>query len=357
MSLFTLVGCGQQKVQVPKRDVIRPVRYVEITAAGAERERTFTGTARAGFRSKLSFKVAGTIKKLPVNTGDNVKSGVLMALLDDKDYRLKVQQSEAALKQAKAAARNAEAGYGRVRSLYENNSVSRSELDGARASAEQARATVQLLERQLEQAKLQVTYTRLIAPSNCSVASVLAEENENVASGQAVILVTYGASPEVELSVPETYIALVEKGMTVQVSFDALPKKSFPALVTEVGVATTTMATTFPVVVRLLADNPSVRPGMAASVKFRFDAVGDKKRYLVPPFAVSEDAKGRFVYVLKRTKDGLGLVSRREVTTGALTSQGLEVFTGVKEGELVVTAGVTKIKAGMTVKISSPRGM
>ena len=350
--LLTIAGCGPEKVnRQVKKAPIRPVRCTVVKAAGAERERTFTGSSRAGFRSKLSFKVSGTIKKLPVNTGDLLKAGVLLAELDDKDYKLKVQQSEAALKQAKAAARNADARYGRVRSLYENNSISRSELDSARAAAEQARASVQLLERQLEQAKLQVTYTRLMAPSNCSVAAVLAEENENVAPGQAVVLVTYGASPEVELSMPETYIALVEKGMTVQVFFDALPGKVFPAVVTEVGVATTSMSTTFPVVVRLLKDVADIRPGMAASVVFRFDKFGDKERYLIPPFAVGEDTKGRFVFIVTKVANGLGTIERRQVKTGSLTSRGLEVFSGVEPGDVVVTAGVSKIKEGLTVKV------
>ena len=354
--LFSLVaGCGQQqKVLQPKEPPLRPVRYTVVKAAGAERERTFTGSARAGFRSKMSFKVAGTIKQLPVKLGDEVKAGTLLAALDEKDYKLKVQQSEAALKQAKAASRNAEARYGRVRSLYENNSISRSELDGSRAAAEQARASVQMLERQLEQAKLQVTYTRLVAPSNCSIAEVQAEVNENVASGQAVVLVTYGASPEVELSMPESYIALVEKGTTVQVSFDALPDRTFPAVVTEVGTAMRAISTTFPVVVRLLKDVTEIRPGMAASVVFRFDKYSEKERFLIPPFAVGEDTKGRFVYVIKELKDGLGKVARQEVKTGSLTSSGLEIFSGVKVGDVVVTAGVSKIKAGLMVKVPQP---
>ena len=354
--LFSLVaGCGQQeKIVQPKEPPLRPVRYTVVKAAGAERERTFTGSARAGFRSKMSFKVSGTIKKLSVKLGDQVRAGTLLAALDEKDYKLKVQQSEAALEQANAASRNAEARYGRVRSLYENNSISRSELDAARAAAEQAKASVQMLERQLEQAKLQVTYTRLIAPSNCSIAAVQAEVNENVAPGQAVVLVTYGASPEVELSMPEAYIALVEKGTTVQVAFDALPDRTFPAVVTEVGVAMRSISTTFPVVVRLLKDVAEIRPGMAASVVFRFDKYSDKERFLIPPFAVGEDTRGRFVYVIKELKDGIGKIARQEVKTGPLTSSGLEVFHGVKPGDVVVTAGVSKIKEGLKVKVSQP---
>jgi len=356
-----LAGCAstEQRAQ-PAPEPLRPVRYVVARAYTAERERTFTGSARAGVESKLSFKVPGTLRRRAVNVGDRLRSEAVIAELDDKDYRLKVQQGAAALNQAKAAARNASANYGRVRSLYENNSASRSDLDGARAAAEQAEATVQLLERQLEQANLQVTYTRLTAPADCAVAALLAEVNENVAAGQAVALVTYGGHTEVQVSVPETVIGRVEKGMPVQVTFDALPGKTFAAVVTEVGISATTVATTFPVTVRLVeGDDGSVRPGMAASVVVRFDAGDGRQRWLLPSFAVSEDDAGRFVFVVERDPDHArqGTVRRRAVTVGALTAGGMELLTGLADGDLVVTAGVSKIHDGLVVRLDEPGGI
>ncbi len=91
---------------------------------------------------------------------------------------------------------------------------------------------------------------------------------------------------------------------------------------------------------------------MAAEVAFNFQATDNRERFLVPPFAVGEDREGRFVFVVEPQESGLGTVRRRAVTVGELTSDGLEILSGLADGEEVVTAGVTKITDGLTVRIT-----
>ena len=63
------------------------------------------------------------------------------------------------------------------------------------------------------------------------------------------------------------------------------------------------------------------------------------------------DADGRFVYLVEKTGDNLGVARRREVTVGQISDQGLEVLTGLSNGDLLVTAGVTRIRDGLRVKL------
>ncbi|MFQ6114519.1 MAG: efflux RND transporter periplasmic adaptor subunit, partial [bacterium] len=133
---FLACGGGEQKVE----EIIRPVRYQQVYSTGGSRVRSFSGTARSGVESKLSFKVAGTVLEVPVKVGDKVRSGQLIARLDPKDYQLKVQQADASLARAKAEERNAKADYERIRALYENNNASKDDLDAARAGFESASA-------------------------------------------------------------------------------------------------------------------------------------------------------------------------------------------------------------------------
>ena len=91
------LSCGKE---VPEEQIIRPVRYMQVYSTGGARVRTFTGVAQAGMESRLSFKVPGTVKRLAVLVGDNVKRGQLIAELDRGDYELQVQQAEAAWTQA-----------------------------------------------------------------------------------------------------------------------------------------------------------------------------------------------------------------------------------------------------------------
>jgi RND family efflux transporter MFP subunit len=264
-----------------------------------------------------------------------------------------VQQAEASLSNAEAQARNASANYDRVRQLYENNSASKTDLDAARAGQESASANVEARRKGLELAELQLRYTRLTAPTAGDIARVDVEVNENVGVGQTVVVLTAGSEIEVKVSMPEILISQVVEDDEVQVVFDAIPGRMYLARVTEVGVAATGMVTTFPVTVRLAETDPDVRPGMTAEVSFTFESEDQRERYVVPSVAVGEDREGRFVYVVEPIADqqGYGITRRRRVTVGELTADGLEIFDGLSDGDLVITAGVSLIIDGQKVKI------
>ena len=345
------VACGEDKP--PPEPIIRPVRYVQVFVTGSARERSFSGTSQAALQSKLSFKVAGTVNRIPVKVGDVVRAGALIARLDDIDYRLQVQEAEAALASLKAQARSADANYSRVRALYENRNASANDLDAARAASESATAQVVRAEKAVELAKSQLGYATLRSPANGSIAAVPVEENENVSPGRTVALLTSGSRLEVEVAMPEILIAQIREGDTASVLFDAIQEKVFSATVTEVAVSATGMATTFPVTVRLDETDESFRPGLAAEVRFVFDSRDSRNRVVVPTVSVGEDREGRYVFVLDRQEKGYAISRRREVTIGELTQEGLEILEGLSDGELVVTAGVTRIADGQRVRVPS----
>ena len=109
-----------------------------------------------------------------------------------------------------------------------------------------------------------------------------AEVNENVSPGQPVEVLAAGAAPEVDFAVPEALIARVREGTRAAVVFDAIPGERFDAVVTEVGVTTTAVGTTFPVTVRLDAGAPEIRSGMAAAVDMVFEEEQASSRFDLP---------------------------------------------------------------------------
>lgn len=347
------VACGQPEPAAGP--VIRPVRYTQVFATGAERTRTFSGVARAGAASTLSFRIPGAMQRLHVSVGSRVRRGQLLAELDPIDSELQVKQAEAALRQAEAQGINAEADLRRVRGLYENDNASRDDLDAATAAAASARAQVESAAQRLDLAERQVGYTRLRAPVAGAIADVQVEENENVNAGQAVVVLTADLQPEVELAVPENFIARIAERDAVSVRFDALPGRRFGGVVTEVGVIASALATTFPVSVRLQDARDDVRPGLSAEVTFEFRSDGGGRRFIVPAAAVGEDRQGRFVFVAEPTQADLAVARRRAVTIGELTSAGLEILEGLHDGELVITAGVSRIADGREVRLGGGR--
>jgi RND family efflux transporter MFP subunit len=349
LPLPIMISCAGDKS--PPEPIIRPVRILQVFAQGGSRVRTFSGVAQAGVESKLSFKVPGTIRRLNVGVGDSVSVGQVIAELDPEDYSLKLQDADAALTQARAQERNASASYTRVRNLYENRNASKQDLDQARAAFESAVANRESIEKRHELARHQLNYTRLKAPIGGSIAACRAEANENVQSGQTVVLLTSGSDLEVQVAIPEIIIAQVKEGSPVVITFDAIPRKEFSGRVTEVGVASTQMATTYPVTVRLDGPDPAVRSGMAADVSFRFESSGGRERFFVPPVAVGEDREGRFVFIVDPTEPGFGIARRRAVTVGDMTGRGMEILEGLADGDRVVIAGVSKIHDGLKVKL------
>jgi RND family efflux transporter MFP subunit len=344
-------GCAEQ---APPERTLRPVRTVQVFHTGVERVRSFSGTARAGQESRLSFRVRGTVEVLSVKLGDRVRAGQVLARLDPQDYQLRVEDAEASLARIRAEVRNAEANYARIRDLYENNNASLTDLDASRAAFESTTAALESGEKKLEQARLQLSYTRLEAPTAGAISEVPVEVNENVQPGQTVAVLTAEARPEVEIGMPEVFISRVQEGQLVEVTFDALGARRFDATVTEVGVTSTGLATTFPVKARLDRDEPDVLPGMAAEVHFRFAAEGEGDRIEVPAFAVGEDRDGRYVFVVEEVGEGIGRAVRREVTVGSLTAEGgLEILRGLTDGERVITAGVSRIQDGREVRLDT----
>ncbi len=349
--ILPLLGGCSGEAPTAEEPVIRPVRYLELTLTPTVVERTFSGIARASQETRLSFQVGGRIQELPARVGDAVAAEQLIAALEPRDFEIRVREAEAGLQRTQAELRSAEADYARTRGLYENNPAARAELDTSRARAESAAAAVRSAQQQLALARRQLAYTRLTAPVRGSIAAVEAEVTENVTPGQTIAVLAAGGLSEVVVALPELLVASVYRADPVTVRFDALPERSFSGVVTEVGVASTGSATTFPLTVQLQEVHSAIRSGMAAEVTLLFTDQNTPERIVVPSQAVSEDPGGRYVFVLEDAEAGLGYARRRAVEVGALTTRGLEVRAGLEPGERVITAGVSRISDGLKVRV------
>ena len=343
--LALLAGCGEEE-PVPEFP-LRTVRHVTVTPEPGRRIRSFSGVSGAAQQASLSFKVAGTISALDAAVGGSVRKGQIIAGLDPSGFRLQLQQAEAELLRAEAERRNAAVNYERIKGLYENRSASRTELDAARAASESTNALVSAAARAVELARLNLSYTSLGVRQDCSVVDVVADVGENVGAGQPVVEVNCGEHLEIAITVPETLIAHFSPGLSGEITFDSLPGRTFPGVVSEVGVAAD--GTAFPVTVRMEGAG-EVRSGLAAQVDFAFDR--GESTTILPAVSVAEDEQGRFVYTLVDGDEaGVGVIRRRPVEVGELTSRGLEMISGVSPGDRVVTAGISVIRDGMKVRV------
>ena len=347
LSLATALvgGCGKNEEVIEEQ--LRPVRYVTVTDDSVYRNRSFSGTSKSTQESRRSFKVPGTIVSLPVQIGQRLAAGDLIAEIDSVTYVLQTQQAAASLHEAQANDRRAAANYERTKGLYANDNASLNDLESSRAQAESARAVVASASKALEIARLNTSYTRLQADTDCSIASLYVEVNENVSAGQQVAAVSCGEEFEVNLDIPESVIASVSESTPVSVTFGAIPDQVFSGTISEVSVTSAATAG-FPIVVKINGSHTSLRSGLAANVTFQFDSsTAGGGGVVLPVSAVVNDPTGTFVFIADAGEnEGETIVRRRAVTLGELSQSGIEIVDGLDVGDRVITAGTSVIRDG-----------
>ncbi len=362
--VFLLTACNKKDDTSEVVKSVRPIKHSKVVLAGDQATHTFSGVAQSGKESKLSFRVGGTLQSMNVQLGDRVRAGQLIATLDPADYVIQAEQSvaaqkgsEASLKSAETALINAKANYDRVEKLYENNNVSLSEFEQAKANLETSQASydaavtqVTSSEKKKESADNQVNYTRLVAPFSGVITSTQVEANELVGQGSVIAVLTSEQNPEVSVGIPENFIAEVKKGQNVAVKFSVLPNEVFEGYVYEVSYAAGN-APTYPAVVRIKNPSQAIRPGMAATVTFGAASAEGQKFLVSPVNAIGEDFNGNYAFVIKTQEGENYTVKKQTVKIGRLLPLGFEVLEGLEEGDIVATAGIKSLLDGMEVKL------
>ncbi|MEM7587366.1 MAG: efflux RND transporter periplasmic adaptor subunit [Acidobacteriota bacterium] len=356
MALLALSGCGQEAAST-QTEPPRPVRVVEAVRSSEAAGQIFSGRIQSAARSRLSFRVPGRILERPVEIGTRLRAGQRIATLDATDYRLRLEQSEAGLERARAELREAEAAYGRVQTLYAGDSATRSDLDRVLAAVERARSAVTEAEKGRDIARRDLGHTRLVAKGEGLVTDLFGEVGENVQAGQAVATVADAAAPlEVEWTVPEALVVTLEEGLEIEVVQPALDLRA-KAQVSHVAASPRDGEATYPIVARLIEAGARWRSGMAVEVVLAGTEAA-RQAILLPPHAVTGDPAGSYVFIVggssepgAGTSDEYRAVQRRPVTLGGLTQHGVEILSGLEGGETVVSAGVSFLDDGMTVRL------
>lgn len=346
-----LAACGQEAADsAAPQATLRPVVTLTTEAAQSIVYREFSGVVRAELRARLSFRVAGKVERLAVKVGDVVNRQDVIATLNQADYRLELQQAEAARAQAQAEARNTAANYRRIKSLYESETASRTELDNALASNEAAKARVTQTDKQLALVQQRLSYTQLRPTSDgCVVASTDVEVGENISVGTQVATLHCGQASKIETSVAETVIQSLGPGMQVLVQLDALEGQRLRGQISEVGVEA--QGTAYPVKVTLSEGQSSVLPGMAAVVYFPMTQPTLDDGVYVPWHVVQAEREQAFVFVVQDQGDGSALLQKVAVTLGPISSgEKLWVQSGLQPGQVIVARGISQLYDGMRVK-------
>ncbi|EJT03955.1 efflux RND transporter periplasmic adaptor subunit [Rhizobium sp. CCGE 510] len=336
-------ACSEEKAEV--KQVIRPVKVVEIAKAGDTRKLDYSGSVKARTEMNLGFRVAGKITERLVDIGDRVTPGDVLARVDATDYQLAVRTAEANLASAERGVETADLANKRAEQLFDKSVAPKSQLEQASLSHDQAMSQRDAALSALDQAKNQVSYTELKAGQNGIVTSINADTGQVVGSGTAVVTVAVDGEKEVQIAVPENDIAEFKPGKTVKTSFWADSKLVLDGKVREVSGSADQQSRTFAVRVSLPND-PQVLLGMTATIEA--DVSNGNSYVSIPLSALAEKDGKQMVWTVDRDT---ATVHGRDIKVADFTSDGVHVTEGLDTGDLVVAAGTQFMTENLKVKV------
>ncbi|MGD8371669.1 MAG: efflux RND transporter periplasmic adaptor subunit [Syntrophobacterales bacterium] len=352
LPVVAMYGCGKEE---KPPEVIRSIRWTRVVETTTKQVRMISGTTKPVDQTALSFAVGGTVEKVEVKLGEQVKKGQVLAELDQQPFVLAVRDAEAELSKAQANLLERRANYERYLALYESNNASKAELDEARASFDSARSQVKAAEAQLGLARRDLRKTRLIAPFNGTISVKEIEPFVEVPAGKAIFGLDGEESGfEVSAEVPEAVIIHLNVGEEADVVFPGLKNRRVPGVITEVG-ARSREATTFPVTVQLQEQFPALRSGTSVEVAFQFIPESETGEPIATGLTVPLEAffvggeKTHFVFIYDEKSS---TVKKTQIKALNLRDNDVIVEPGaLKAGDIIATAGVAFLNDGQKVNL------
>ena len=202
---------------------------------------TFVATDNATIQAHtlmLSSKVGGVVSEVLVDENQKVKMGQVLAKLDQREFVNAVHEAESDLGSIQARMRDAETNFKRLSGLLAQNAVSRQQYDNAEAAYKDASKRYLAVQAQVENAKLNLSYTEIKAPADGSVARKSVETGMVVPPGQALFGFVSSGSRWVTANFKETDMPQITPGKHASIEVDALPHQDFEGVVESVSPST-----------------------------------------------------------------------------------------------------------------------
>ena len=320
--------------------------------------REWIGTLQGSENADIRARVTGHVIKRDYQEGALVKKGQLLFQLDPRPFETALAEAKFQLAQGCAALRASQAEYERSKVLFEHKVISEKEFINRTQLNESNRAKVEALNEGVEQARLNLEYTRITSPIDGIVAIAQANVGDLVGTAGGPALTTVSTLDPIKIVFPISETEYFAASQRVQESlgkpFNQRPEnielifaggKVYPRKARLLSVDLQVRASTGTVLVTALVANPGnvLRPGVFARARIVANVLKDA--VVVPQQAVNEIQGTYQIGVVGAD----GKAEIRMVQVGARTDQDWVITSGLKKGEKVVVEGFQKIKQGMTV--------
>jgi RND family efflux transporter MFP subunit len=350
-ALAVTAGCGGAGKQAgpPGGAPAMPVEVVTLVERPVEQTTEFVGTVKSRRSTTVQPQVEGFVTRILVRSGDRVRPGTPLMLIDAG-----MQQAAVATLESQRASRQADLQYAqqqavRMKTLHEAGAASKAELEQAQTGLATSQAQLKAAEAQIREQRVALAYHRVTAPTAGVVGDIPVRVGDSVTRSSVLTTIDQNAGLEVYVNVPVQEAQNLRVGLPVQIVDDrgrvlATTKLSF--------VGTSVDPSTQSVLAKaLLAD-----AGVFLTEQFvRARIVWTEAPALTVPLVSLNRINGQFfAYVAESGEGGTTVARQRAVEPGAVVGNDYVVRSGLKPGEKLIVSGVQKIRDGAPVAPGAP---
>ena len=338
-----LAACSKP---APPPEPIRSVKVITVAVQGSSGTLEYAGEVRARVESRLGFRVGGKLLSRPVELGQHVTAGQLLAQLDPQDLKLATDAARAQLAAARTNRDLAAADLKRYTELKNQNFIGAAELERRAATYQSAQAQLDQAQAQLSSQGNQAAYATLHADAPGVVTAVLAERGQVVAAGTPVLHLAQDGARDVVFSVPEDKVAAIRPGTPAQVRVWSTAG-TLSGVVREVAASADPVTRTFAVKVALQASDNLALGSTVSVLPAALQHAGTPVIKL-PTSALWQQGQANAVWLL----DTASMTVKPQIVQIA-TADGNDVVVagGLQPGMQVVVAGVHVLAPGQKVTL------
>jgi RND family efflux transporter MFP subunit len=385
LAFLIIYGCRGQTPANNKsekeEDPPIPVEITEVIKGSVSANYSGTATLEAEGEALVVAKVSAVVEKIFVEEGDSVKAGQVLAKLEDEEFIHRLAQVESKLEEL-------DNEFQRNKELFKNKLISAEAYDRTKYEYKTQKSTYDLT-------KLNLNYTEIKAPISGIVSERFIKVGNMVTVNQETFRVTDFDPLLAVLHVPEKELSKLQAGFPAELMADAIPGEIYSAGILRISPVVSAETGTFKVTVAVTDKTRKLKPGMFTRVNIVYDM--HENTLLLPKDAIlTEDSESTVFIVTEKVEDKSEneekgekteeiaktektekteeeekpgtetnsetdsepkepvkslVVTKQEITIGYINSSHVEILSGVKLGDVVVTTGLSSLKDGAKVKV------